>query len=64
MLALKEMIFKWYRDDFGGSDDAVRAYVGRYLDEPTRRYLEAQRPALDFLPYDWTLNAQPGERPR
>ena len=48
--------------DFGGSDDALRAYVARVADEPARSY-QQQRPELDFLDYDWTLNAQPGQRP-
>mgnify|MGYP000895556111 CR=1 FL=1 len=45
------------------SDDALRAYVARVADEPARSYLTQQRPELDFLDYDWTLNAQPGQRP-
>lgn len=56
-------IFDWYDEDFGGSDDALRAYVARVADEPARSYLTEQRPELDFLDYDWTLNAQPGQRP-
>lgn len=56
-------IFQWYRDDFGGSDDTVRAVLARYADEPERRYLLEQQPAVAYLDYDWTLNAQPGQRP-
>ena len=58
------MIFKWYRDDFGGTDDSVRAFAGRYLAEPERAYVQAQRPAIEYLDYDWTMNAQPGQHPR
>ncbi|MGH7788925.1 MAG: DUF547 domain-containing protein [Candidatus Binatia bacterium] len=57
------MIFKWYRDDFGGNDEAVRELVGRYSDEPERIYLHAQRPDIEYRDYDWTMNAQPGQRP-
>ena len=57
------MIFQWYRGDFGGSDDAVRAWVARHVDDAARRHLLEERPALAYLPYDWTLNAQPGQRP-
>jgi hypothetical protein len=57
-------IFDWYRDDFGGGDETVRAYVARYLDEPERRWLEERRPGLEYVEYDWTMNAQPGQRPR
>lgn len=56
-------IFDWYDEDFGGGDAALRAYVARFADEPARSYLTQQRPELEFLDYDWTLNAQPGQRP-
>lgn len=55
-------IFKWFADDFGGSDEAVRAFVARYLDDPERRWVLEQKPEIEYLPYDWTLNAQPGQR--
>jgi hypothetical protein len=58
------MIFDWYRDDFGRTDDAVRAWVARYVDEPERRWLERDRPPVGHLEYDWTLNAQDGQRPQ
>ena len=48
---------------FGGSDDAVRAWVARHVDEATRRYLLEERPPVAYLPYDWTLNAQTDQRP-
>jgi Protein of unknown function, DUF547 len=57
------MIFKWYQKDFGGSEDAVRTWVGRHSDDTTRRSLLEGRPAIEYLDYDWTMNAQPGERP-
>jgi len=57
------MIFKWYRDDFGASDDGVRAFVARYVDEPERRYLLERHPEIEYLDYDWTMNAQPGQHP-
>jgi hypothetical protein len=56
-------IFKWFRDDFGGSDDAVRAFLARYLDEPERAYVLEQKPPIEYLDYDWTMNAQAGQRP-
>jgi len=57
------MIFKWFRDDFGGSDDAVRAFVSRYVEAPERPWLTEQRPEIEYLDYDWSLNAQAGQRP-
>ncbi len=56
-------IFDWYDDDFGGSDAALRAYVARFADEPARTYLTGQSPDVEFLDYDWTMNAQPGQKP-
>jgi hypothetical protein len=57
------MIFKWYAKDFGGDEDAVRSFVSRYTDDETRRWLVEERPAIEYLDYDWTMNAQPGQRP-
>ena len=57
------MIFDWYEDDFDGSAEAVRAFVARYVDPARRRYLEDAHPDVEYLSYDWTLNAQPGQRP-
>jgi len=57
-------IFDWYRDDFGGSDAAVRKWVVRYLEERERSWLERDQPPIGYLEYDWTLNAQQGQRPK
>jgi len=56
-------IFEWYRDDFGGTDESVRTFIGRYTGEPERRYLHERQPTIEYLDYDWTMNAQPGQRP-
>jgi hypothetical protein len=58
------MIFAWYRDDFGGNDEAVREFVGRYSADPERAFLHDQRPPIEYLDYDWTMNAQAGQRPQ
>ena len=58
------MIFRWYAEDFGGDEAVVRRYVARYAAERERRFLEDDKPYLDYLPYDWTLNAQEGQRPK
>lgn len=57
-------IFDWYENDFGGSDAAVRAYLARYADDAQRTYLTEQSPQVEHLAYDWTLNAQTGQRPK
>lgn len=56
-------IFDWYEDDFGGSRDAIRSYVARFAPEAAAMFLERDKPEVRFLDYDWTLNAQPGQRP-
>lgn len=56
-------IFDWYEDDFGGSEEALRAYLARFADEPAAAALNERKPAVEFLDYDWTMNAQPGQRP-
>ena len=56
-------IFDWYEDDFGGSSDAIRSYVARFAPEAAAMFLERDKPEVRFLDYDWTLNAQPGQRP-
>jgi hypothetical protein len=50
------MIFKWFRGDFEAAAGSVAAYLGRWGKGPYK--------AIDYLDYDWTLNAQPGQRPR
>ncbi len=53
MLVKLSMIFKWYKDDFGGSDGAVLAFINKY------RAPDKQIPAttkLDHIDYDWRMN--------
>jgi hypothetical protein len=49
-------IFKWFGDDFAAAAGSVPAFLRRYhpVPEPVR---------IEYLDYDWTLNAQPGQRP-
>jgi hypothetical protein len=47
------MIFKWYAEDFGGSDAAVLGFINKH------RRPEQQLPAgtkLKYVDYDWRLN--------
>ncbi len=53
-------LFDEYEDDFGGDDDAVQAFLARYVeDEETRGNLEAGRFEIDYLDYDWSINGRP-----
>ena len=49
-------IFDFYTEDFApdGKRESLIAYVNRYRDEPIDPAF-----AIEFIPYDWTLNAQP-----
>lgn len=52
-------IFRWYRDDFGGSNEAVLDFIAPYFyEEADRRFVEknAGRLKISYEPYDWRLN--------
>lgn len=49
-------IFKWFSEDFAAAPGSVPAFVRRYHPIPAEARIE-------YLDYDWTLNAQPGQRP-
>jgi hypothetical protein len=49
-------IFKWFGEDFDKAAGSVSAFVRRYRTVPAT-------PRIEYLDYDWTLNAQPGQRP-
>ena len=57
-------IFDWFRDDFAKPAGSVQRFLSRYVpDEATRAWLVTD-PPVTFHDYDWTLNAQPGQRPQ
>lgn len=51
-------IYKWYADDFGGSDARVIAHLARYANEPLKTRLRAAT-RIGRDTYDWSLNATP-----
>jgi hypothetical protein len=52
-------IFGWYKDDFGGGDDAIGRYLAQYYPEsPEKQLLLGGHFKLEFLDYDWTLNSR------
>jgi len=52
-------IFDWFREDFGGTDEAIGRFVAAYYPEgPERRLLTSGDFALSKTSYDWTLNAR------
>lgn len=71
-------IFKWYAGDFAGatsgaaraleatkaavSGGAVLDYVRNYAPQAAARAIEAGKPSVSYLDYDWSLNAQSTHR--
>lgn len=53
--AALSMIFKWFAADFEAAAGSLSAYLGRWGLGPFE--------SISYLDYDWTLNAQPGQRP-
>jgi hypothetical protein len=53
------MIFRWYKIDFGGSDQALLDTLLTHLDEgKDKAFLEKNRGQIRirYQPYDWNLN--------
>jgi hypothetical protein len=46
-------IFKWFREDFGGSEQAVLAFIGRYV---KKARLTEPGWKLRYFDYNWSLN--------
>lgn len=55
-------IFKWYKADFGGTDEKLLNWVLEHMgDSPKKTSLQgvlsAGKTKVSFLPYDWTSNS-------
>lgn len=48
-------IYKWYRADFGDSDEAVLRHLSRFAAPPLQRRL-SEHPKIGGYSYDWSLN--------
>lgn len=57
-------IFDWFRGDFEAAAESVPRFLARFVDDPALRAWLGTDPPASFQDYDWTLNAQPGQRPR
>jgi hypothetical protein len=58
-------IFQWYASDFGsrpfalGDKRSLLEFIAPYLaSEADREYVLRHKPAIQFQPYDWSLNAE------
>ena len=57
-------VFDWFHADFEKAAGSVLAFVARHVADPaTQKWLLAGPEKIAYLDYDWTLNAQPGQRP-
>ncbi len=56
-------VFDWFHEDFEKAAGSVPAFVARYADPAAREWLLSGGAKVEHLDYDWTLNAQPGQRP-
>jgi hypothetical protein len=60
MLELSQ-IFKWFKDDFTRDGKSLADFLAPYLTPEQVRLLRTKKPT--YLDYDWTMNAQAGQRP-
>jgi len=55
-------IFQWFAQDFTEQSGTVVKFLLRFVAEEKKAILESFSRDLQYLEYDWTLNAQPGQR--
>ncbi len=49
-------IFKWFRRDFGDSQDAVLKFIARYHEDGNNIAARADKLTVRYFDYDWSLN--------
>ena len=55
-------IFQWFAEDFVKQAGSVADFIHGFVDSDKQAVLKNHGDALDYLDYDWTLNAQDGQR--
>jgi hypothetical protein len=55
-------IFQWFAKDFRNNAGSVTAFVRRFVGEENQAIVGLTDSALRYLDYNWTLNAQSGQR--
>ena len=53
-------IFEWYAEDFEDTHDSVINFISEYLPEGDAAFLEREEVQIQYVEYDWRLNAQVG----
>lgn len=56
-------IFQWFAEDFIKNAGSVVAFVRRFVPKEKQAMLTLADNDLRYVDYDWTLNAQNGQRP-
>ena len=56
------MIFQWFAQDFVNATGSVPTFVAGFVDANKQEILAAKKNDFSYLEYDWTLNAQSGQR--
>jgi hypothetical protein len=56
------MIFKWFAQDFIDHAGSVKSFLHRFVVEEKKPILASYSGELQYLEYNWTLNAQDGQR--
>jgi hypothetical protein len=55
-------IFQWFAEDFVRDAGSVPGFVRRFVSDDKKAILSVKSGDLRYLEYDWTLNAQEGQR--
>ncbi len=55
-------IFEWFAGDFVKKADSVPDFIADFVDAEKQHILKNTQQELDYLEYNWTLNAQDGQR--
>ena len=56
------MIFKWFAQDFIDDAGSVKSFLQRFVAEEKKSILVSHSGEPQYLEYNWTLNAQDGQR--
>jgi hypothetical protein len=65
-LRLSAILASWYSRDFdtpASTEGDLLGYLGSHFEDSAVRAYLARRPPIQEMPYDWSLNVQPGRSP-
>ena len=56
------MIFEWFAGDFVKKIGSVPDFLVGFVDAEKRQIINKMQQEIEYLEYNWTLNAQTGQR--